>query len=83
VVNPELKDAMLPVMEKALSPADGALTTVFAAAHPDPWRQKDVYAGAYLLPFGAITIPSEDALSSQLAADLWAASEHVLKNIGA
>lgn len=72
-----------PMFEGTLTPEDGALTTIFAAAHPDPWRWKNKYGGSYLEPFGALVEPSQDAQDAQLAAGLWDASESVLKDIGA
>jgi hypothetical protein len=66
-----------------LKPEEGALTGLFAAAYPDVWEKKDIYGGAYLVPFGQLAQTSNDAKSLKLASDLWRASEKFLKDIGA
>jgi hypothetical protein len=66
-----------------LTPEDGALTGIFAAAHPELWEKKDVYGGAYLVPFGQLAQTTNDAQSLQLAGDLWKVCEQVLNDIGA
>ncbi|QMW43136.1 hypothetical protein G4B11_006506 [Aspergillus flavus] len=60
---------------------DGALTPLFAAAHPLPFIERGKYGGAYLVPFGDIGKISEDGDSEQLAKDLWDTSERVLKDV--
>ena len=64
-----------------MTPLDGALTPLFAAAHPLPFIERGKYGGAYLVPFGAIGKTSEDGDSEQLAKDLWDTSERVLKDV--
>ena len=66
-----------------LSPLDGALTTIFAAAHPEVWERRNLYGGAYVEPFGRTEQSSEDARDPILAANLWRSSEDVLQRIGA
>lgn len=70
-----------PLLDAALSPEDGALTSIFAAAHPSVWAEKEKYGGGYLMPFGQLHDVSENAKNLQLAADLWKASEEAVSNI--
>ncbi|KAI1114779.1 short-chain dehydrogenase [Nemania sp. NC0429] len=65
----------------ALSPADGALTPLFAAAHPEPALERAKYAGAFLLPFGGWKEASAAARDPELAAQLWSASEALLAEV--
>lgn len=65
----------------ALSPADGALTPLFAAAHPEPALERAKYAGAFLLPFGGWKEASAMARDPKLAKQLWSASEELLADI--
>jgi hypothetical protein len=71
------------IVVRSLSPLDGALTTIFAAAHPEVWEKRDLYGGAYVEPYGRIEQASEDARDPVLAANLWKSSEEVLQSIGA
>jgi len=71
------------IESRSLSPLDGALTTIFAAAHPEVWERKDLYGGAYVEPYGRVVQASEDARDPVLAANLWKFSEAVLQSIGA
>ncbi|KAE8380172.1 hypothetical protein BDV26DRAFT_257827 [Aspergillus bertholletiae] len=64
-----------------LTPLDGALTPLFAAAHPLPFIERERYGGAYLVPFGGIGNTSEDGENKQLAKDLWDTSERLLKDV--
>ncbi|KAI3319427.1 short-chain dehydrogenase [Xylariaceae sp. AK1471] len=66
---------------KSLSPFDGALAPLFAAAHPEPAKDRAKYAGAFLLPYGGWKQASEQARDPKLAAQLWEASEALLKTI--
>jgi hypothetical protein len=68
-------------LHDSLEPVEGAMTSLFAATMPEVWEQKSNYAGAYLLPFGVITEPSEDALNASLAKELWETSEKVIKDL--
>ncbi|KAB8279570.1 hypothetical protein BDV30DRAFT_232711 [Aspergillus minisclerotigenes] len=68
-------------LKDLLTPLDGALTPLFAAAHPLPFIERGKYGGAYLVPFGDIGKTSEDGDSEQLAKDLWDTSERVLKDV--
>ena len=71
----------LSMLDEALSPIDGALTPLFAATNNIVWIEKDKYGGAYLMPFGVIEEPSENARNPQLARELWAASEIAIKDV--
>ncbi|KAE8324552.1 hypothetical protein BDV39DRAFT_207847 [Aspergillus sergii] len=68
-------------LKDLLAPLDGALTPLFAAAHPMPFIERGRYGGAYLVPFGDIGKTSEDGENEQLAKDLWGTSERVLKDV--
>jgi hypothetical protein len=70
-------------MKIALTLEEDGLTRLFAAGHPDPWEKKDLYGGAYFIPYGKLGEATEDARNPQLAANLWTASEVVLQSIGA
>ncbi|KAI7977160.1 hypothetical protein EIK77_005365 [Talaromyces pinophilus] len=71
------------ITSRSLTPLGGALTTIFAAAHPEVWEKRDLYGGAYVEPYGRVEQASEDARDPVLAANLWKASEDVLQSIGA
>ncbi|KAH8668725.1 hypothetical protein BX600DRAFT_460587 [Xylariales sp. PMI_506] len=64
-----------------LSPLEGALTPLFAAAHPEPAAEPQKYAGAYLMPFGGLKEPSDLAKNAVLAQQLWATSQELLDSI--
>ncbi|KAJ7595372.1 short-chain dehydrogenase [Mycena floridula] len=67
------------ILNEALTPFEGALTPLFAAADPVIWEQRDQYGGTYLVALRTIGEPSENAQSAELARELWKASEVVLK----
>jgi hypothetical protein len=69
------------MLEKSISPAEGALTSLFAATSAKVWNEKEVYGGAYLMPFGKIELPSENAQNEELAEELWSTSEQVVRHI--
>lgn len=71
------------ITSRSLTPLGGALTTIFAAAHPEVWEKRDLYGGAYVEPYGRVEQASEDARDPVLAANLWKASEDILQSIGA
>jgi hypothetical protein len=64
--------------QKAFSPSEGAITPLWAAAHPDPAKDRSMYAGAFLLPYGGWKEPSELARNVDTAKQLWETSENVL-----
>ncbi|KAF5633938.1 sugar transporter STL1 [Fusarium tjaetaba] len=65
------------IFRSNLSPFEGAITPLFAAAHPEPARQRDKYAGSFIMPFGGLKEPTEDANNVELAKQLWTTSEKV------
>jgi NAD(P)-dependent dehydrogenase (short-subunit alcohol dehydrogenase family) len=67
-------------LKGAITPAEGALTPLFAAAHPRVWKEKETFAGAFLVPYGKTQEVSEDARRSDLAESLWALSEEIVKS---
>lgn len=68
-------------LDDSLSPAEGALTSLFAATSPKVWSEKERYGGAYLVLFGDIEMPSENAMNAELAEELWGTSEMVVKDV--
>jgi len=68
-------------LDESLNPVDGALTPLFAATNNIVWVEKEKYGGAYLMPFGVIEEPSENARNPELARQLWLTSEQVVKNV--
>ncbi|KZP14456.1 short-chain dehydrogenase [Athelia psychrophila] len=69
------------LLEDARTPLEGALTPHFAATNPIVWVEKQKYGGAYLVPFGVVAEASDDGRNAQLAKDLWATSEQVIKSV--
>ncbi|KAF5611693.1 light induced alcohol dehydrogenase Bli-4 [Fusarium subglutinans] len=65
------------VFRSNLSPFEGAITPLFAAAHPEPAQHRDKYAGSFIMPFGGLKEPTEDANNAELAKQLWTTSEQV------
>lgn len=63
-------------------PDAGALNSVFAAVAPTVRSNPEKYKGSFLQPTGVISTPSKDALSVDLARELWGTTESVLKEIG-
>ena len=51
---------------------------LFAATSPKVLNDRKAYGGAYLMPFGKIETPSEDARNEKLAKELWNTSERVV-----
>ena len=68
-------------LKGALTPHQGALTSLFAATSPKIWASKNEYEGAYLVPFGKLETPSENAQNAELAKQLWKTSELVTKSV--
>lgn len=69
------------ILDNSLTAIEGALTPLFGAAHPVVWKERSAYGGAYLMPFGVIEEPSEDAQNADLAKELWATSEQVIQSV--
>ncbi|KAI0144501.1 uracil phosphoribosyltransferase-domain-containing protein [Xylariaceae sp. FL1272] len=68
-------------LDGRLTPAQGAITALFAATNPAVVAQREDYKGAYLVPPGAIEELTGDANDDDLARELWATSEHVVEAI--
>ena len=68
-------------LDESLSPAEGALTSLFAATSPKVWGERETYGGAYLVPFSKLEAPSENAQNAELAEELWATSEQVVNSV--
>jgi hypothetical protein len=69
------------MLEKGLSPAEGAFRSIFAATRPKVWTEKETYGGAYLVPFGKFETPSENGQNAELAEELWKTTEEVVKSV--
>jgi len=69
------------MLDNSLSPLDGAMTSLFAATHPEVWKEKERFNGAYLMPFGVVEESSEDAWDVGLAEELWRTSESVVRGV--
>jgi len=68
------------MLDNSLSPLDGAMTSLFAATHPEVWKEKERFKWAYLMPFGVVE-SSEDARDVGLAEELWGTSESVVRGV--
>jgi NAD(P)-dependent dehydrogenase (short-subunit alcohol dehydrogenase family) len=64
-------------LNRCISLEEGAMTPLFAAAHPKVHAERQKYAGAYLVPFGVVSETHENATRVQLQEDLWKISEEV------
>ncbi|KAG6987135.1 Short-chain dehydrogenase TIC 32 [Fusarium oxysporum f. sp. conglutinans] len=69
------------IFRSNLSPFEGAITPFFAAAHPEPAQQRDKYAGSFIMPFGGLKEPTEDANNAELGKQLWTTSEKVVSSV--
>lgn len=69
------------MLEGLATPAEAALTPLFAATDPIVWKEKEKYSGAYHVPFGVLQNPSEAARNEMLARELWEASERVVQDV--
>lgn len=64
-----------------LTASDGAYASSFAAASPIVKAERDKYKGAYLDPPGKIVpAPAPEVESTELAEELWATTETILKS---
>lgn len=61
-----------------ITPAEGALAPLFAAAHPRILERRQEYAGAYLVPYGELFEKNDNMKNIELAKDLWKLSEEVV-----
>ncbi|OCH94500.1 NAD-P-binding protein [Obba rivulosa] len=65
-----------------LTSAEGAYTSIFAAALPLVRERRDEYKGRYMVPFGRLETPSSHAQSNALADELWQTTEQVIADFG-
>lgn len=67
-----------------ISPKDGGYTPAWAAASKKVHeaREGGKWKGAYVVPYGTVEEPSEDAKREDLAIELWDTTERVLKLFG-
>jgi len=70
----------LHLLDGTLTPLQGAVTPLFAAAAPEVWTEKEKFAGQYLMPFGVPSSAdaSADSKNPALAEELWVTSEKVV-----
>jgi len=69
------------MFKDAITPADGAITPLFAAAHPEPRESFDTWKGGFVMPYGGLKEPSEMAKDERNARQLWETSEKVLEDV--
>jgi hypothetical protein len=69
------------MLNESRSPPERALTSLFAAANLQVWSEKEIYGGAYLVPFGMVKRLSENAMDAGFAEELWVTSEKVVKDV--
>lgn len=67
-----------PLLATFGKPHQGALTPLFAAAHPAITSERDKYAGAYIVPLGDVPDLRGNARREGLGGDLWRISEEVV-----
>ncbi|KAJ7775746.1 NAD-P-binding protein [Mycena maculata] len=60
---------------------DGAMTVAFAAAGKKVAQERDKYRGTYLVPMGAMTVPSSFAQDERLQRELYETTEKILAEI--
>jgi len=49
------------MLDKSLSPLEGAIKSHFAATHATVWQEKEPFKVAYLMPFGVMEQHSKNA----------------------
>jgi hypothetical protein len=69
------------MLEGKMTPMEGAMNSLFAATSPTVWANKEVFGGAYLIPHGKIETPVGNGQNDELAQELWATSEAVVKEV--
>ena len=65
-----------------ITPFEGGYTPAWASASRKIEENPEMYKGKYLVPFGDIEDPSEDAKKLNLAGELWQTTEKALKDFG-
>jgi NAD(P)-dependent dehydrogenase (short-subunit alcohol dehydrogenase family) len=74
-------EANLSMLDNALDPIDGANTSLFASTSSRVWREKETFGGAYLMPFGVVEEPSENARNEDLVEELWETSKSIANKV--
>lgn len=69
-------------LEGRLTPAEGAVTALFAATSPKVLAEQDVYKGSFLVPPGSIEALVGYASDDKLAEELWVTSERIVEVVG-
>lgn len=69
------------LFRSAFTPFEGAITPLYAAAHPEPRKEVERYRGAFLLPWGGVKEVKGLATDEQVAKQLWETSEKVLGDV--
>ncbi|KZT55552.1 NAD(P)-binding protein [Calocera cornea HHB12733] len=64
-----------------LTPFQGAITPLFAAAAPVVKGEAAKWKAQYLVPFGTIEVPSKNALDAAAATNLWELSERTVAEV--
>jgi NAD(P)-dependent dehydrogenase (short-subunit alcohol dehydrogenase family) len=65
----------------SFTPFEGAISPLYAAAHPEPREKVEKYQGAFLLPWGGLKEPSALARDESLQKELWSTSEKILEDV--
>lgn len=71
------------MLDDAMTPLQGSLTPLFAAASSEVWKKKSEYGGKYLMPYGVVweDALSENAKDEDLASALWTTSEKAIAGV--
>lgn len=64
----------------AVTPLQGAFTSLFAATSAEVAAAKETYKGAFLMTYGKIGTATKDARDPVLAKTLWETSESVVQD---
>ncbi|KZV69594.1 NAD(P)-binding protein [Peniophora sp. CONT] len=65
----------------AMTPEQGAYTTLFAATAPEVREEREKYGGKYLVPFGKVQRPKKGARGEKKARILWEATEKIMDDL--
>ncbi|EIM89854.1 NAD-P-binding protein [Stereum hirsutum FP-91666 SS1] len=65
----------------AITPLQGAFTSLFAATSAEVAAARETYKGKYLVPFGEVGALTKEARDPALAKTLWETSESVVRDV--
>lgn len=65
----------------AVTPFQGAFTSLFAATSAEVAAAREKYKGKYLVPFGKVEITTKAARDPVIARTLWETSERVVRDV--